>query len=72
MATLAKKGILQERSPQSAMLAKQAFTELKKSKVTSVICPKCQKAPSISQTSNSERVSMRCPCGYLYDMEIYF
>ena len=64
MAAEMKKETLPEISPQSVMLARQAFVELRNSNVTSVICPKCGKSPELYVTPGGEREILRCPCGY--------
>ena len=59
-------------SKQSRTLSKQAMRELKKSGTTEVICPKCGTIPKMTKTLNSERITVSCKCGYIFDAEINF
>lgn len=57
-------------SPQSTMLAKQAKREFERDGKVTVVCPKCQKHPSVTTTSKGERTTVRCECGYVFTGEI--
>ena len=61
-----------ETSSQSTMLAKQAKREFKRDGKVTVVCPKCQKHPSVTTTPKGERTMVRCECGYVFTGEINF
>ncbi len=72
MVTQKEKIILPTISRQSIMLAKQARLEQQKNGYVSVKCPKCNGIPEITMTSNGERTTVSCPCGYIKNIEINF
>lgn len=57
---------------QSSSLAQQARMEMEKNGYVTVTCPKCHTKPVVSTTPGGERSTVRCKCGYVSDMEIYF
>lgn len=58
-------------SPQSRMLTKQARRELNQFADTKVRCPECGGKPEKMITPGGTRLIITCPCGYLYDCDIY-
>lgn len=59
-------------TPKSNLLANQARKEILLNGETVVVCPKCNTKPEISMSSNGERVTVSCKCGYICDVEIMF
>lgn len=57
---------------QSHLLANQAKLEMEKDGYITVVCPRCHKHPVITNTLNNERTTVKCKCGYIYDVEINF
>ena len=76
MDTQVKRDISQKELPISTSLTAKAMKELKDKVETSVICPKCGEQPKMTVAYNPwgvlERIIVRCSCGYIRNMEIYF
>lgn len=67
MDTLTMKDTSQDAlTKESYLLAQKAKTEMLTGKKVNVSCPKCQSHPTVKiWGSNSERITVRCDCGYI-------
>lgn len=59
-------------SQASIELAKQARNEYMNDGQVKSVCPKCHEHPKVTVTPDGGRMTIKCPCGYIVDGEIYF
>lgn len=62
---------MRERESDKIRLAAKAIGELSATGTTNVVCPECAKKPKIV-SSEYGRIIVRCPCGYVKNMQIEF
>lgn len=57
---------------ESALLAKQARLEKVRSGQITTTCPMCKQVLMMTTTSNGERTTIKCGCGYVRSTDINF